>query len=123
MSRQRDPVLAVRKPSPPCCRGQHSWETHPAAHLCKKPGDFKARSLHRRRWHRTAAPASPGSVTALARGEKETFQLTQPSSNGEKRKGQNPGALLLLAKQALLKLPEDLWHFKVFPFSRALLQD
>lgn len=42
---------------------------------------------------------------------------------GEKRKEQNPGALFLLAKQALRKLPEDLWHFKVFPFSRALLQD
>lgn len=59
----------------------------------------------------------------ITRGEKETFQPTQPSSNGEKRKEQNPGALFFLAKQALRKLSEDLWHFKVFPFSRALLQD
>lgn len=51
------------------------------------------------------APHSGPSITRCCNragpGEKEPFQLTQPSSNGEKRKEQNPGALFLLAKQAL----------------------
>lgn len=83
MSQQRDPVPAVRKPSPRCCRGQHSWETHPAAHLCKNTGNFKARSL---RGAGTAQPASPGSVTALARGKRRLSNKPSPPAMGKKAK-------------------------------------
>lgn len=81
-----------------------------------KPGACEVLAPH-------GGPGITRCCNRAGRGEKEPFQLTQPSSNGEKRKEQNPGAFFLLAKQALCKLSEDLWHFKVFPFSRALLQD
>lgn len=49
--------------------------------------------------------------------------LQQRGKKKEKKPKQNTGVLFLLAKQVLCKLPEDLWHFKVFPFSAVLLQD
>lgn len=77
--------------------------------------------------HKVLAPHGGPGITRFCNhagpGEKEPFQITRPSGNQGNKGKQNTGVLFLLAKQALCKLPEDLWHFKVFPFSTVLLQD
>lgn len=92
------------------------------AQRCTKPGDFKAGSSR----GAGTAPGDPGITQFRNRagpGEKEPLQKTRPASNREQEKKQNTGVLFLLAGRAPRRLPEDLWHFKVFPFSAALLQD